>query len=93
MKTVPFRGVTANVAFSLYAAAAYTDGTYVSFADAPPPLEETGGPQVKDISGSLLPGISKQAVSFGGEWVEQGLRRSPRVPAPRRTSWWTATPC
>ena len=72
MKTVPFRGVTANVAFSLYAAAAYTDGTYVSFPDAPPPLEETGGPQVKDISGTLLPGISKQAVSFGGEWVEQG---------------------
>lgn len=119
IKTEPFRGVTANVAFyntqikdfqaqvvnagvgvlrgylanaekvrvrgvefdasaslgkrlSLYAAAAYTDGKYVSFPDAPPPLEETGGPQVKDISGSLLPGISKQAVSFGGEWVEQG---------------------
>ncbi len=119
IKTEPFRGVTANVAFydtqikdfqaqvvnagvgvlrgylanaekvrvrgvefdgsaslgkrlSLYAAAAFTDGKYVSFPDAPPPLEETGGPQVKDISGSLLPGISKQAVSFGGEWVEQG---------------------
>ena len=27
---------------------------------------------MKDISGSLLPGISKSAVSFGGEWVEQG---------------------
>jgi len=127
IKTEPFRGVTANVAFydtqikdfqarvvnagvgvlrgylanaekvrvrgvefdasaslgkrlSVYAAAAYTDGTYVSFPDAPPPLEETGGPQVKDISGSLLPGISKQAVSFGGEWVEQGrlLGRSGR---------------
>ena len=119
IKTEPFRGVIANVAFydtqikdfqaqvvnagvgvlrgylanaekvrvrgvefdasaslgkrlSLYAAAAYTDGKYLSFPDAPPPLEETGGPQVKDISGSLLPGISKQAVSFGGEWVEQG---------------------
>ncbi len=119
VKTEPFRGVTANVAFydtqimdfqaqvvnagvgvlrgylanaekvrvrgiefdgsgslgprlSLYAAAAFTDGRYVSFPDAPPPLEETGGPQVKDISGSLLPGISKQATSFGGEWVEKG---------------------
>ena len=54
---------------SLYAAAAFTDGKYISFPDAPPPLEETGGPQVKDISGSVLPGISKTAVSFGGEWV------------------------
>lgn len=56
---------------SLYAAAAFTDGKYISFPDAPPPLEETGGPQVKDISGSLLPGISKSAVSFGGEYVER----------------------
>jgi iron complex outermembrane recepter protein len=56
---------------SLYAAAAFTDGEYISFPDAPPPLEETGGPQVKDISGSLLPGISKSAVSFGGEFVER----------------------
>ena len=37
---------------------------YVSFPDAPPPLEETGGPQVKDISGSVLPGISKWAFSI-----------------------------
>ena len=54
---------------SLYAAAAYTDGVYVSFTDAPPPLEETGGPQVKDISGSPLPGISKWALSLGGEYA------------------------
>ena len=52
---------------SLYGAVAYTDGRYVTFRDAPPPLEETGGPQSKDISGSLLPGISKWAVSAGGE--------------------------
>ncbi len=57
--------ITRHVAF--YGSAAYTDGRYVSFPDAPPPLEETGGPQVKDISGSPLPGISKWAVSFGGE--------------------------
>ena len=30
----------------------YTDGVYVSFPDAPPPLEDTGGPQVYDISGA-----------------------------------------
>jgi iron complex outermembrane receptor protein len=53
---------------SLYGALAYTDGIYVSFPDAPPPLEDTGGPQVKDISGSVLPGISKWALTFGGEY-------------------------
>ena len=52
---------------TIYGAAAYTDGIYVSFPDAPPPLEDTGGPQVKDISGSVLPGISKWAFAFGGE--------------------------
>jgi len=54
--------------FTLYGAAAYTDARYISFTDAPPPLEETGGPQVKDVSGSVLPGISKWATSFGGEF-------------------------
>ena len=54
---------------ALYAAVAYTDGIYVSFPDAPPPLEDTGGPQVKDISGSVLPGISKWAWSLGGEYA------------------------
>ena len=54
-------------AANLYAAVAYTDGIYESFPDAPPPLEDTGGPQVKDISGSVLPGISKWAFSAGGE--------------------------
>ena len=54
---------------SVYGAATYTDGRYVSFPDAPPPLEDTGGPQVKDISGSLLPGISEWAYSLGGEYA------------------------
>jgi iron complex outermembrane recepter protein len=54
---------------SLYGNVAYTDGIYVSFPDAPPPLEDTGGPQVKDISGSVLPGISKWALSIGGEYA------------------------
>jgi iron complex outermembrane receptor protein len=52
-----------------YGAAAWTDGVYLSFRDAPPPLEDTGGPQVKDISGSALPGISKWALSLGGEYA------------------------
>jgi iron complex outermembrane receptor protein len=54
---------------SLYTSLAYTDGKYVSFPDAPPPLEETGGPQVKDISGSELPGISKWGLAAGGEYA------------------------
>jgi iron complex outermembrane receptor protein len=57
-----------NQRLSFYGALAYTDGIYVSFPDAPPPLEDTGGPQVKDISGSILPGISKWALTFGGEY-------------------------
>jgi iron complex outermembrane receptor protein len=54
---------------SLYGAATYTDGRYVTFRDAPPPLEDTGGPLIKDISGSQLAGISKWAVSLGGEYA------------------------
>jgi iron complex outermembrane receptor protein len=54
---------------SLYTSVAYTDGRYVSFPDAPPPLEETGGPQVKDVSGSPLPGISKWGLALGGEYA------------------------
>ena len=61
-----------NGNLSFYAAAAYTDGKYVSFTDAPPPLEDTGGPQFEDISGSELPGISKWAVSVGGESSHRG---------------------
>jgi iron complex outermembrane receptor protein len=56
-----------NQRLSFYGALAFTDGIYVSFPDAPPPLEDTGGPQVKDISGSVLPGISTWALTFGGE--------------------------
>lgn len=69
---------------SLYGNAAYTDGRYVSFRDAPPPLEETGGPQFKDVSGSRLPGISKWAVSVGGEYVK------PRTILGRSGEFFTA---
>ncbi len=55
-------------AFSLYGALAYTDAKYVSFKNAPVPLEETGAAQAfKDISGGVLPGVSKWAGSLGGE--------------------------
>ena len=54
--------------FLLRGALAYTDGKYVSFRDAPVPLEETGGAATsKDISGQPLPGISKWGASLGGE--------------------------
>ncbi len=54
--------------FVLRGALAYTDGKYVSFTDAPVALEDTGGAATsKDISGQVLPGISKWAGSFGGE--------------------------
>ncbi|MBC8153628.1 MAG: TonB-dependent receptor, partial [Bacteroidetes bacterium] len=59
--------------FSLYSALAYTDGKYISFRNAPIPLEETGGPAAfKDISGGDLPGISKWAGSLGGEITGSG---------------------
>lgn len=70
---VRVRGVeidgTANLAdwISLYGAAAWTDGEYVSFPDAPCPLELTGGPAVCDVSGTRLPGISEWSASAGGE--------------------------
>jgi len=53
---------------SAYGALAYTDGRYVSFKNAPVPLEETGGQSAfKDISGGRLPGISEWAGSLGSE--------------------------
>jgi iron complex outermembrane recepter protein len=67
--------IVANSHFTFYGSAAYTEGTYVRFTNAPLPLEETGqtvdGVQVafKDISGGNLPGISKWAGSFGGEFT------------------------
>ena len=66
--------VSIGTHFVLRGALAYTDGKYVSFPDAPVPLEETGGAATsKDISGQPLPGISKWGASFGGE-VTAALR-------------------
>ena len=62
--------------FTFYASGAYTDAKYVRFTNAPLPLEETGltvdGVQVafKDISGGVLPGVSKWASSIGGEFTK-----------------------
>ncbi len=58
-----------NNNLSFYGSTAFADGKYVSFPDAQPSLEDTGGALVKDISGARLPGISKAAISFGGEYV------------------------
>jgi iron complex outermembrane recepter protein len=64
-----------NKNFTLYGAVAYTDGEYVSFVNAPVPLEETGAPDAfKDISGGKLPGISKWAGSFGGEILSNPVK-------------------
>jgi iron complex outermembrane recepter protein len=82
-------GARVKDAVTLYAAVAYTDGIYQSFPEAPPPLEETGGPQVKDISGSVLPGISKWAFSIGGEAGHRAtvFRRAGRLFAAADTSY------
>jgi iron complex outermembrane receptor protein len=56
--------------FSFYGNLAYTEAIYTSFKNAPVPLEETGGTAFyKDISGQDLPGVSKWAGSFGGEFT------------------------
>ena len=58
---------------SVYGGVAYTDGVYVSFTNAPVPVEETGGQAAfKNISGGRLPGISKWASSLGAEVTTQG---------------------
>ncbi|HEY7057371.1 MAG TPA: TonB-dependent receptor, partial [Vicinamibacterales bacterium] len=68
MRGAELDGSVRRGSLSLYGAIAYTDGRYVTFTDAPPPLEDTGGPPFVDISGSVLPGISKWALSIGGEY-------------------------
>ncbi|GAM96775.1 outer membrane receptor proteins, mostly Fe transport [alpha proteobacterium U9-1i] len=59
--------------FSFYTNLAWTDGEFVSFTDAPPPLELSGGAiQVVDASGTRLPGLSEWAASVGGEFSQPG---------------------
>lgn len=65
--------VTASEHLSFTGALSYTEGIYVSFKNAPLPLEETGSPvSFKDISGSDLPGISRWAGTLGGELSDTG---------------------
>ena len=60
--------VKINNHFSVYGNLAYTDGEYITFTNAPLPLEETGASQsFKDVSKGELPGISDWASSLGGE--------------------------
>ena len=63
---------------SFFGAAAFTDGKYISFPDAPPPLEDTGGPQVKDISGSRPAGHFEMGV-FSWRRVRQSGNHSRTV--------------
>ncbi|HYE54154.1 MAG TPA: TonB-dependent receptor, partial [Chitinophagaceae bacterium] len=56
--------------FTVYGAFAYSEGKYVSFKNAPVPLEETGAPAAfKDISGGHLPGISTWTASLSNEFA------------------------
>lgn len=67
---------------TLNAALAYLDGKYITFTNAPLPLEETGHTELvngvatqvafKDASGGRLPGISKWNVSGGAEFSTPG---------------------
>lgn len=60
--------VKLNNHFSFFGNLAYTNGQYISFTNAPLPLEETGASQsFKDVSKGELPGISDWAGSLGGE--------------------------
>lgn len=70
--------VTLNQYLSFNAAVTYTDGKYISFTNAPLPLEETGlkandvSTYSKDVSGGHLPGISKWAGTLGGDLSKEG---------------------
>ena len=65
--------IKASNFFKVNAALAYTDGKYVSFKNAPVPLEEVGGAEAfKDVSGGLLPGISKWSWTVAPELTTNG---------------------
>jgi len=57
---------------NLYVNGAYTDAEYVRFTDAPPPIEQQGGSiQSVDISGQVLPGVSRWSLSYGAEYAPE----------------------
>lgn len=62
-----------NKNLSFNGALSYTEGIYVSFKNAPLPLEETGASAAfKDVSGTDLPGVSRWVGTLGGEYSETG---------------------
>ena len=61
---------------TLYANLAFTEGKYLSFNNAPVPLEETGSStSFKNVSTGSLPGISKWAGSIGGE-IQSAVKKA-----------------
>lgn len=65
--------IVVNKNLNFNGALSYTEGTYVSFKNAPLPLEETGAPVAfKDVSGTDLPGVSRWAGTLGGELSDDG---------------------
>ena len=58
--------------FTFYGNLAYTDAQYDSFENGPCPLERIGTSTAAcDLSGKELPGVSKWAGSFGGEYRQE----------------------
>lgn len=70
----------ASQIFSMFGAFTYTDGKYVTFRNAPLPLEEVGSTQdgqqlaFKDVSGGAIPGISKWAGSVGAQLTSKTVQ-------------------
>ena len=69
---VRVRGIETDFSYTFtnlyfYSNLAYTEAIYKKFTNAPPALQNTGGPTYTDISGGILPGVSKWAGSTGGE--------------------------
>ena len=66
------RGIEADVRatptrwLTLYGSGTYDDARYISYANAPCPIEITGQ-TLCDLSGQRLPGVSRWAASAGGE--------------------------
>lgn len=70
---VRLRGIETDISYTFnnfyfFTNLAYTEAIYKKFTNAPPALEDTGGANYVDISGGVLPGVSKWAGSTGGEF-------------------------
>jgi iron complex outermembrane receptor protein len=72
---VDSRGLEWDTAFSLfedlsgYLSGAWTDGSYASFPNGPCPLEKIGNStSACNLGGKPLPGLSRWALSAGGEY-------------------------